>query len=335
MTMTHHDYLPERYTTTFGGHPPVLTVRAGDTIATSTVDATGHDRSGSAVAPDGNPLTGPFAIENAMPGDTIAVHVLALRPNRSTGWSTPALAPHVIDSGASSGPIEEEFMQWRLDLQEWRARPDETVAGLEGLSIELDPMLGCLGVAPPGQQSISSLTSARHGGNMDYRGIRVGTTCYFPVFEPGALLYLGDGHALQGHGEINGSGVETSLDVELRVDLQPGSTRNWPGGEDDDRLFTIGNARPLEDALRHATTEMLHWIMRDYAVDRVAAETFMGMVVEYEIANVFDPAYSVVCSVPKRSLALLGHTTDTIHTRHASSRRSAPPPTHTIGEHGR
>ncbi len=125
-------------------------------------------------------------------------------------------------------------------------------------------MLGCFGVAPPGGQAISTATSAEHGGNMDYRGFVAGVTVYFPVFVPGALLHVGDGHATQGDGEIVGTGIEISMDVQFTVQVIKGKRIHWPRGENAEYIFTVGNARPLDQAVQHATTEMLRWLKEDY-----------------------------------------------------------------------
>jgi acetamidase/formamidase len=164
-------------------------------------------------------------------------------------------------------------------------------------------MLGCFGVAPSGNQAISTATSAEHGGNMDYRGFVAGVTVYFPVFAPGALVFVGDGHAVQGDGEIVGTGIEMSFDVQFTVRLLKGRRIGWPRGENADFIFTVGNARPLDQALQHATTEMARWLQADYGLDGQSVGILLGQCVEYDLGNVFDPAYTMVCKVPKRVLA--------------------------------
>jgi acetamidase/formamidase len=166
-------------------------------------------------------------------------------------------------------------------------------------------MLGCFGVAPARGEAISTATSAEHGGNMDYRGFREGVTVSFPVFVDGALFSLGDGHATQGHSEIAGTGIEISFDVEFTVGLVKGQEIGWPRGENEDYIFTAGNARPLDQALQHATTEMVRWLGAGWDLDVIAASTLLGQCVEYEVGNVYDPAYTMVCKVPKRVLAQL------------------------------
>src|SRR5262249_50692002 len=147
---------------------------------------------------------------------------------------------------------------WTLDLERWTARLDNPPAGLESLGeLPLAPMLGCFGVAPPRGQAISTATSGPHGGNMDYRGFREGGVVDLPVFAEGGLLHVGDGHALQGDGEIVGTGIEVSMDVQLSVELLKGKTIGWPRAEDETFVMAVGNARPLDQAVQHATTELL------------------------------------------------------------------------------
>ncbi len=125
---------------------------------------------------------------------------------------------------------------------------------------------------------------------------------YFPVFVPGALLHLGDGHALQGHGEIGGTGIEISFNVQFTVRLIKGKHIGWPRGENDEYIFTAGNARPLDQALQHATTEMMRWLQEDYGLDALGASLLLSQCVEYEVGNVFDPAYTMICKIPKKLL---------------------------------
>src|SRR5699024_1576987 len=139
-----------------------------------------------------------------------------------------------------------------------------------------------------------------------YRGFHAGVTVYLPVFVDGALFQLGDGHARQGDGEIAGTGVETSMEVEFTVDLRKNWQIGWPRGESDDFVFTVGNARPLDQALQHGTTELTRWLQTDYGLDLRAASILLGLTVEYDIGNVYDPAYTVVCKLPKRVLHMLG-----------------------------
>jgi amidase len=298
-------FQPTCYYTTLGPHEPVLRVADGDAVFTTTIDAHGTDQFGHLVGERPNPLTGPFYIEGAAPGDTIAVRFDSLAPNRDNGFSYTPLALNVVDPSFIREMPERQRQLWRIDRQCGMATLAETLPRLGTFTRPLAPMLGCFGVAPAGGQAISTMTSGEHGGNMDYRRFVAGTTVYLPVFVSGALFCLGDGHAAQGDGEIVGTGIETSFDVQFTVRLIKGKQINWPRGEDPEAIFTVGNARPLEQAVQHATTEMLRWLAADYGLSITEASTLLGQCVEYDLGNIFDPAYTMVCKVPKRFLAAL------------------------------
>jgi amidase len=298
---THH-FQPTHYHTTLGSHEPVLHIADGDTVITTTVDARGHDTSGEQVTESGNPQTGPFYVEGAEPGDTLVVHLDHLYPNRDTGFSATVVAPNVVDPRAVRMLPEGSEGAWRIDRTQGMATLIAPDTRLGHLTLPLAPMLGCFGVAPPRRQAISTATSGPYGGNMDYRGFVAGVTVYLPVFVPGALLHIGDGHAVQGDGEIVGTGIEVSFDVQFTVHLRKGHRIDWPRGENTDYIFSVGNARPLDQALQHATTEMGQWLANDYELDMLAASILLGQCVEYDVGNVFDPAYTMVCKVPRRLL---------------------------------
>jgi acetamidase/formamidase len=306
--MATHSFTPTRYHNTLGPHEPVLHIADGDVVETTTVDAAGLDAAGAQAAPRGNPQTGPFYVEGAEPGDTLVVVIEALRPNRAYGWTGTMVAPNIVDPEYTAelpwAPRgERRIAEWHVDADAGTARLVRPATALGELTLPLRPMLGCFGVAPLGRQAISTATSAEHGGNMDYRGFGAGVTVYFPVFEPGALFHLGDGHAVQGDGEIAGTGIEISMDVRFSVRVQKGRRIGWPRGENADYIFTVGNARPLDQCVQHATTEMLRWLQESYGLDGLAASILMGQVVEYDLGNIFDPAYTMVCKMPKQVLA--------------------------------
>ena len=301
--MADHHFTPSVYYTAIGSHPPVLHIADGDTVVTTTVDARGFDAARQEVAERGNPQTGPFFIEGAEPGDTLAVTLDRLTPNRRYGFTATEVAVNVIDPEyVRELPGDYTLGEWDVDVEAGTARLVAPATALGALTIPLDPMVGCFGVAPPRSQAISTATSSTHGGNMDYRGFRQGVTVYFPVFVPGALFHIGDGHAVQGDGEIVGTGIEISFDVQFTVRVLKGKTIHWPRAENETEILTVGNARPLDQALQHATTEMLRWLEADYGLDARAASILLGQVVRYEIGNVFDPAYTVVCKLEKRWL---------------------------------
>ncbi len=301
--MTTLYFQPDHYFITIGSHEPVLRIADGDTVITTTVDARGYDARREQVAPRGNPMTGPFYVEGAEPGDTLVVHLDRLMPNRAYGWSANVLAANVVEPEAVRELPPRDLAEWRVDGEAWTATLVSPQTKLGTLVLALSPMLGCFGVAPYDGQAISCATSAEHGGNMDYNGFKEGVTVYFPVFVPGALFHLGDGHAVQGDGEISGTGVEISMDVQFTVRVLKGKKIGFPRGENDEYIFTVGNARPLDQALQHATTEMLRWLQSDYGLDALGASILLGQCVEYDVGNVYDPAYTMICKIAKRRLA--------------------------------
>jgi acetamidase/formamidase len=303
--MARHVFEPTHFHRTIGEHEPVLHVAPGDSIATWCVDGLGFDAQDRRLSEAGNPQTGPFFVEGAEPGDVLAVSLDRLRPNRGRAVSGTVVAEPVVDpSFVRRLPEPGDAMDtWTVDVEHGTATLDAPPAGLEYLgSVAIDPMLGCFGVAPGRGQAISCATSGRHGGNMDYRGFREGVTVYFPVFVEGALLHLGDGHALQGDGEIVGTGIEISLDVEVTVDVIKGKDAGWPRADDGDHLMAVGNARPLDQAVQHATTELMRWLADDYGLDHRASSALLGQLIRYDLGNVFDPAYTMVARIAKRHL---------------------------------
>jgi acetamidase/formamidase len=302
-----HEFEPTRFHTTIGSHEPVLRLASGDVIRTWTVDSGGYDRHGNDITDGGNPQTGPFYVEGAERGDTLRVRFDRIRPNRTRGVTGGVVAPNVVDPGfvPELGPRDSEDW-WTLDLERGTARLENPPPGLESLGeLTLDPMLGCFGVAPPQGQAISCATSGEHGGNMDYRGFREGVTVDLPVFAEGALLHVGDGHALQGDGEIVGTGIEVSMDVEVSVEVLKGKGICWPRAEDETFVMAVGNARPLDQAVQHATTELLRLLQDDYGLDYRAGSALLGQCIRYDVGNVFDPAYTMVAKVEKALLARL------------------------------
>jgi len=299
-----HDFEPSVFHVTLGSHEPVLRVASGDTVRTWCVDSSGYDRHGNELTEGGNPQTGPFFVEAAAPGDTLAVRLDRIEPNRARGVTGQVVALNVVEPWlAAELPEGTGPDWWTLDLERRTARLENPPQGLESLGeLPLAPMLGCFGVAPPGGQAISTATSGEHGGNMDYRGFRAGVTVFFPVFVEGALFHLGDAHALQGDGEIVGTGIEVSADVEFTVDVVKGKRIGWPRAEDDEFVLAVGNARPLDQAVQHATTELMRLLLGDYGLDYRASSALLGQCIRYEIGNVFDPAYTVVAKVAKELL---------------------------------
>ena len=300
--MSSHRFDPTRYYNVLGTFPAELVVADGDTVVTGTVDAMGVDREGVSVASRPNPMNGPIHVEGAEPGDALRVEILQMVPTRATGWTRSALAANVVDPETVRDLPPRDRATWLIDQHAKTVRLAEPPEQLPDMVLPLAPMIGCFGVAPVLGQAISTATSGPHGGNMDYRLFGPGTTAWFPVAVPGALFFLGDCHASQGDGEIVGTGVETTFEVTVRLTVEKHRQISWPRGETADDIFTTGNARPLDQALQHATTEMLDWLRTDYGLDNRAAAHLLGQVVRYDVANVYDPAYTMACRIAKKWL---------------------------------
>ncbi|MEZ5395530.1 MAG: acetamidase/formamidase family protein [Bryobacterales bacterium] len=297
-----HRFEPKRYHHTFSfAHEPVLRVKPGDRIVTKTIDARGFDAANNQVGERPNPQTGPFYVEGAEPGDVLVVHFEKIEPARATAWSSSLLAPYAADPAflRFEGEREQTTETWNIDKQRGVARVASDAILPRGIEVPLQPMLGCVAVAPPRKEAVATSTPGEFGGNMDYNGMNAGVTLMLPVSEPGALLFFGDGHARQGDGEVVGNALEIAMDVELTVDLIKGKSIGWPRLENDTHIMAIGSARPLLQALQHATTELQRWLMSDYGFSERGSSLLMGHALEYDIANVVDPHFTVVAKIRK------------------------------------
>lgn len=301
---------PQSLVFTFGGVEPVASVHPGTTLSTATRDCfAGLVRSTSDVTSQVcdprylNPQTGPFFVEGAEPGDTVAVHFVSIEPRYDWGVSTT-----VPFFGALTGTRDTALLQPALPELTWIYELD-TEARLVHyralhsdlhLPLPMDPMHGTIGVAPPLGEVRSALTPGSWGGNMDTPEMRVGATCYLGVNVAGALLSLGDGHARQGEGETCGVAVECAMDSVIVVDLIKDTATPWPRLESDDFLMTTGSAKPLEDAFRIAHTEMVRWIASLLDLSEMDSYQLVAQVALSPVANVCDTVYTVVCKVPKK-----------------------------------
>lgn len=300
-----HRFVPTTFYNTFSfAHPPALRIKPGDTVITTTIDAGGIDANDRTVASGPNPQTGPFYVDGAEPGDMLVVTLNRIEPNRGTARSATLLAPYTVDPAFLRSTAERQARSetWIIDKAKGVARTSSTDLRPRALEFPLIPMLGCIGTAPRNKEAVSTGTPGSFGGNLDYAGMVAGVTVMLPVYEPGALLYIGDGHARQGHAEVVGTGLETSMDVEFTVNLVKKTTIGWPRLENGDYIMVLGSERPLLQAFQHATTELLRWLMADYGFDERTASMLMGQAVEYEIANVVDPHFTVVAKLRKSHL---------------------------------
>jgi acetamidase/formamidase len=308
---TVHTFEPQIYYRTFSGaNPPALDIFPGDAVRTKTVDAAGFDEKGVRRALPGNPQTGPFYIEGAMVGDMIAVHFNRIRLNRDTAFQFRA-AIGVLPPGYEQEHIANWSSIWKLDRAHGTATPDQPSDKLKNLTVKLIPMLGCVGVAPYWNQAYETSQLGVYGGNLDYNQIREGTTLYMPVFQAGALLTIGDGHALQADGEITGQGLETSMDVEFTVDLirnidlVRSELLSHPWAENDEYIMVSGIGGSLTDAIQLATRGLSEWLKIYYRLNSAEIATVLASSVHYDVAEVVDPQLHVVAKIQKEILSQL------------------------------
>ena len=300
-----HTFEPQVYYRTFSGtNPPVMHIFPGDSVRTKTVDANGADEQGVSRSLPQNPQTGPFYVEGAMPGDTIAVHFTRIRPNRDTAIQyRSGLFAGVLPPGYKQDSIENWSDVWNLDRRSGTAIPDKPSERLKNFKVKLIPMLGCVSVAPYWNQSFTTADLGPYGGNLDYNQIVEGTTIYLPVYQAGALLTVGDGHALQEDGEITGSGFETSMDVEFTVNLFPNELLDQPWAENDEYIMVSGVAGSLNDALQIATAGLSNWLKSYYRLNSAEIATVLASSIHYDIATVVDPKVHVVAKIRKDMLS--------------------------------
>src|SRR5580692_407773 len=281
---------------------PALHIFPGDTVETKSVDAGGTDENGVRRAAGGNPLTGPFYVEGAWPGDTLVVHLRRLRLNRGTAGSGTGIVPSALGPGYFRDlKMDEHFSgEWTLDREHGVARPAKPSEHMKDYIVPLKPMLGCIGVAPPQEQSFRSGYLGPWGGNMDYREFGEGVTLYLGVNHPGALLFLGDGHAAQGAGELTGDALETSMEFSFSVDLIKGKGLNMPRAENAEYRMASGIANSLPEALQQATTNLSQWLAGDYKLTPNEIALVLGTAIQYDVAEVVDPLVHVVARIDKK-----------------------------------
>jgi amidase len=305
-----HDFTPTVFYRQFSPfNKPVLTVNPGDTIHTTTVDAGGNDFNSQKRVMGGNPQTGPFFIQSAMPGDILVVHINRLRLNRDWAMSDDDLVSRATDSDLAVKMKDAgKTIVWHLDLANGTASPAKPTEHIAHYTVPLKPMLGCIATAtstasaPPGTGD-----SGYYGGNMDFNEITEGATVYLPVSNPGALLYLGDGHALQGDGELNGNALETSMDVEFTVDVIPNKHLPSPRVENPTSIIALGYSGSLDSAFRDATSNMAQWLAADYSLTPTEVAQVLGTASQYKVAEVADRNAGIALKVDKALLHPLPH----------------------------
>ena len=311
-----HQVVATTYYNTFSrAHPVLKRVRPGDTIITKTLDSGGQDEKDVRSGQPSNPLTGPFYVEGAEPGDALLVRFNKVRLNRRWGWSAYrlglfSLAPESIEGLYPNRykddlirPGRANLVPWEIDLERQTVRLREPASQISKLEFPAKPMMGCVGVAPAGDFAPTSGPSGSYGGNLDYNEIAEGALVLLPVYHPGALLFIGDGHALQADGEPTGTGIETSMDVEFTVDVRKKANLTGPRVEINEYIISIGSqpefVSSLNRALQLATSDMASWLIEDYKLEPWAAHLLIGYQGKYDVVTV---AGTMALKMPKKSL---------------------------------
>jgi amidase len=282
---------------------PELKIFPGDIVHTWTSDAGGVDANGVHHR-GGDDNIGPIYVEGALPGDTLAVHLLKIRTNRSTAHQGSHLNAHAATAaylvGAQTDPAVDG---------DWTLLPDKGIAVLthpsehmKNYSVPIEPMLGCISVAPQGDQQYRGGDLGPFGGNLDYNQIAEGATVYLPVFHAGALLGMGDGHAAMGDGEVVGSGLETSMDVTFTVDVVPGDSSGMVRVENKDYLIALGVSGSVPVSIQIATSQLATWIKQKYKLSDSEVAILFASTLKYDITELVDSRYDVAAKVPKSVL---------------------------------
>src|SRR6201993_2107832 len=294
----------------FGVAPPVANVKPGNILEANSLDCFGNalqkpGDSFSLVKGD-NPLTGPFYIDGAEPGDTLVIRILDLQIDGKQGVGTfspgfgAANSTHYTPV-LESKPLPEKMWFYPIDHEKNTA----TFQALDSdfkVKFPLHPFLGCIGVCPANGEARSSIVPAEFGGNMDAPEVSAGNTLYLPVNVRGALFYFGDGHAAMGDGEVAGSAVGVAVKGRFQFALVKGKSTGCPRLENDRELMTTGSYRPVDDAVRIAVTEMIHWVHRDYGLSELDAYELFSKVGRLHLTEMVDPNYVVVASIEKEYL---------------------------------
>jgi acetamidase/formamidase len=287
---------------------PVLYIRSGDTVQTETIDAFGKDKNGIKRQGGGNPLTGPFYIENSKAGDVLQITLTKVSLNRAYAYTTEAFVSRSMPDSINKQFKKSHIVKWKLDIENGFASPDSsysTYDNLKNFKVPLKHFLGCIGLAPSNKRNeILSFFQGNFGGNLDFSRVSQSATVYLPVLHDGGFFYIGDGHAIQGDGEIAGNALETSLDVEFTIKLIKGDVLQikYPRVEDSSYIMAIGSGKTLDKAIKIATSGLLDWLQNDYHITVQEATQVMSTTIEYTIAEIADPDVMVVAKIKKEML---------------------------------
>ena len=289
---------------------PVLKIASGDTVRVETMVAGGLERLRLAGVPESeipdslkqventvtdrgpgaHPLTGPIYVDGAVPGDVLEVRILGfefLHPYGVTGFRP------------GSGALPDDFPYSRFKMV--RINPAAgTAAFSPNVTLKLAPFWGSIGVAPPSViHRLSSGPPGAHAGNLDNKELVAGSALYLPVHVPGALLSIGDGHALQGDGEVTITALETSLRGMVRISVRKGKPIRWPRAETPTHYITMGLHPDLNEAARIATREMIDFLVSEKGMSRDDAFILCSLAVDLHVTQIVDDTKGVHALLPK------------------------------------
>jgi acetamidase/formamidase len=297
---------------TFGGAAPVRRIKPGTRIVSWTEDCydgavtkPGQIPSKVQLPGHDNPQTGPFFIEGAEPGDTVAVRIEKLEPARDYGISSSFPGFGALNGTDRTAVLHADLPETVWFYQVDRAKGVARTRSQDGKfswEVPLAPFLGCLGVAPANAEVRSTIVPDNFGGNMDCPEVRAGNTVYLGVNVAGALLSFGDGHFAMGDGEIIGTAVEGAMNVEVTVDLIKKRATPWPRIENAEWMMSVGASRPLEDAARIAFKDMVAWVREKTGLSEMDAYQFVSQAARAPIVEMVDPQYTVLVKIEKRRL---------------------------------
>lgn len=315
-----HRLEPGIYYYTFGPNKPALSVRSGDSVIARTRDAGGSNersepmpeelkqKSNATILRQSNPLVGPIYVENANPGDVLAVSIQGIKLNRDVAFSS-----HRPRFGSLTGegpglemylnePVPERRFNWQLDLENNTGTLLLKESRVKKIEIPLHPFIGCIGLSPRFGRIETSAAPGEFGGNMDCVETKEGTILYLPVWVKGGYLAFGDVHAAQGDGELCGVALETTAEVTLGLEVVKNWNMDWPRMRDESYIMTVGNGRPLMDCVRIAVVELVKWLTNDFGFEKWEAFQLVSQVCTMRIGNVVDPNYTVVAKFPRKYL---------------------------------
>lgn len=244
--------------------------------------------------PGAHPMTGPIAVEGAASGDTLEIRIQSIEYLHPFGVN--AFAP-------GGGVLPDEFPYSTLKVLRWKPGADR-VTFAPGVTLPLAPFFGSIGVAPPPLAGrISSRPPGWHGGNLDNKDLVAGTTLYLPVHVPGALLSIGDGHALQGDGEVTGTALETSLRGTFEVHVRKGLRLKWPRAETPTHYIAMGLHEDLDEASRLAVRELIEYLMAEKKLSRDDAYMLCSLAASLRVTQAVDATKGIHAMLAKSIFA--------------------------------